>query len=77
PFVAGKVKGIYSDINEACLGADLIILGVNHKQYKNLDFEGLAKIVRTKNFFDTRNFCDANAAKAAGFSCELLGKQNK
>lgn len=74
PFVAGKVQGVYADVNEACLNADLIILGVNHRQYKELDFEGLAKIVRTKNFFDTRNFCDAKAAEAAGFKYELLGK---
>ena len=74
PFVAGKVDGVYADINEAAADADLIILGVNHKQYKELDFEKLAGLVKNKNFFDTRNFCDRAKAEAAGFRYELLGK---
>ena len=68
PYVAEK------DLDVACAGADLIILGVNHKEYKDLDFEKLAGFVRQKNFFDTRNFCSKDAAEKAGFRYELLGK---
>lgn len=68
PFAAEK------DIDISCANADLIILGVNHKQYKDLDFEHLAKIVRNKNFFDTRNFCSREKAEKAGFRYELLGQ---
>lgn len=68
PFVAEK------DLDKACKDANIVVLGVNHKQYKDIDFKHLATVVKDKNFFDTRNFCDANAAKEAGFNYELLGK---
>ncbi len=68
PFVAEK------NLDIACRDADLVILGVNHKEYKNLDFAHLATVVKQKNFFDTRNFCDREAAEKAGFRYELLGK---
>jgi UDP-N-acetyl-D-mannosaminuronic acid dehydrogenase len=79
PHAAGKGRSvagaaIVSDPLEAAAGSDLVILGVNHKQFKTLDFEALAKTVRTKNFFDTRNFADAQAAQAAGFAYYLLGR---
>jgi len=51
-----------------------VILGVNHKQFKELDYEALAKAVRHKNFLDTRNFADKAAAENAGFAYSLLGK---
>jgi len=75
PFVAGRREDILVDLSEAARDADLLILGVNHSQYKDLDFEALAGIMRHANFFDTRNFADASAAKAAGFKCYLLGNR--
>lgn len=74
PFVAGKIEGVLGDLDEAAKDADLIILGVNHKDYKELDFKKLAGLVKNKNFFDTRNFCDRVKAEEAGFNYELLGK---
>ena len=73
PHAAGR-PGIEGDLMKAAEGADLVILGVNHKQFKELDYEALAKAVRTKNFLDTRNFADKAAAEAAGFAYYLLGK---
>ena len=75
PFVAGRREDILADLSEAAKDADLLILGVNHSQYKQLDFTALAGIVRNKNFFDTRNFADASAAAAAGFKYYLLGNR--
>lgn len=74
PFAHGR-NGVLADLDEAVKGADLIILGVNHKFYKDLDFAALAKLVRTKNFLDTRNFADRRAAEAAGFAAYLLGRK--
>jgi UDP-N-acetyl-D-mannosaminuronic acid dehydrogenase len=71
---AAKHPGIEGDLLKAAEGADLVILGVNHKQFKELDYEALAKAVRRKNFLDTRNFADKAAAEAAGFAYYLLGK---
>ena len=74
PFAHGRA-GVLADAAEAAAGADLILLGVNHKAYKELDFDALASVVRTKNFFDTRNFADREAAEKAGFRTFLLGKK--
>ena len=75
PFVAGRRDDITGDLLSACSGSDLIILGVNHSEYRSIDFEALAKVVRTANFFDTRNFADKEAAEKAGFKYYLLGKK--
>ncbi|MBQ8588979.1 MAG: nucleotide sugar dehydrogenase [Firmicutes bacterium] len=73
PFVIGK-PGITNDLEEAAKDSDLLLLGVHHHQFKTLDFEALGKLMRRKNFFDTRNFVDMEPAMNAGFSCTLLGK---
>ena len=73
PFVIGK-PGITNDLDEAAKDSDLLLLGVHHHQFKELDFEALGKLMRHKNFFDTRNFADSARAEAAGFTCHLLGK---
>ncbi len=73
PFVTGK-PGVTNDLAEAAKDSDMLLLGVHHHQFKELDFEALGKIMRRRNFFDTRNFADAKKAEAAGFACHLLGK---
>ena len=71
---AAKREGIEGDLSKAAAGADLVILGVNHKQFKDLDYKALAGLVRRANFLDTRNFADAAALEEAGFAYYLLGK---
>lgn len=73
PHAAGR-PGIEADACEAARGADLVILGVDHRQYAKLDFKELASCVRTANFLDTRNFAGTRAAEEAGFACRLLGR---
>lgn len=73
PLVKGE-GGALDDPIQAAAGSDLLILGVNHKFFKDLDFVSLAAVMRTRNFFDTRNFADAKAAEKAGFNVYLLGK---
>lgn len=76
PFVAGRRKDILSDISEAARGSDLLILGVNHAKYKELDFASLAPLMRTRKFFDTRGAVSPEAAEAAGFTYYFLGGRN-
>lgn len=61
-------------IEEAIDGADIMILGVNHDDYKNLDFEKISKLMRTKFVYDTRNFLDQEMLKKYGFEIKLLGR---
>ncbi len=73
PLVKGNPDASQDPL-DAAAGSDLLILGVNHKAFKTLDFKALAAAMRTKNFFDTRNFADAKSAEAAGFNVYVLGK---
>lgn len=73
PFVKGQ-PGITNDIMEAAKDSDLLLLGVHHDEFKQLDFEALGKVMRHRNFFDTRNFADQGSARNAGFDCHLLGR---
>ncbi len=73
PFVGGRGE-VLADPLEAAKDADLLILGVNHKQYLGLDFAAFAAVMRSRLLLDTRNVVDQDAARKAGFSCELLGR---
>lgn len=73
PLVKANPSALQNPL-AAATGSDLLILGVNHKSFKTLDFKALSMVMRTKNFFDTRNFADAESATAAGFSVYVLGK---
>ena len=72
PFVKGR-EGISGDLEECARGADLVILGVNHSCYKELDLEKLAGLCEKANLLDTRNFIGREKAEKAGFKYYLLG----
>ncbi len=61
------------DLYRAAEGSDLIILGVHHKQFEDIDFKRLAKLVRDLKIFDTRNFLNRDDVLDAGFEYHLLG----
>ncbi|MBQ9930803.1 MAG: nucleotide sugar dehydrogenase [Firmicutes bacterium] len=67
------VKKYAGDALEMAKDADLLLLGVHHKAFLDLPFEKMAQAMRNKNFFDTRNFLDAEALRKAGFSVSVLG----
>lgn len=69
-------KGYDSSLEDAVRGADLLLLGVHHKQYKELPAERLAQIMRHPVLLDTRNFADVTAFAKAGFACHLLGMRD-
>lgn len=65
---------MYDDLDEALKDADLMILAVNHDDYKNLDFNKISKLMKHKNVYDTRNFFDEELLKSFGFRVQLLGR---
>ncbi len=66
--------GSTADAVEAAKGKDLLIVGVNHQAFKELDYEALARVMRKANLLDTRNCTDAEAAARAGFTTYYLGR---
>ena len=67
------VKKYACDPVEMAKGADLLLLGVHHRAFLDLPFAEMAAAMRNKNFFDTRNFLDAEALQKAGFTVSVLG----
>ncbi len=61
------------DIYEAPKGADIVVLGVNHDEFKNVDFTKLTEVMRSKIIFDTRNFWSKADVEKAGAKYVLLG----
>ena len=64
-------------IIEAAEASDLLILAVNHKDFKKLDFDALAKKMRNRIILDTRNYFNKNTVEIKGFKYYLLGKANE
>ena len=72
PHAARKLDVTY-DAYDACDGSDIAVLGVNHEQFRNIDFEKMAEKLLNKVVFDTRNFWDREAVEKAGIKYVLLG----
>lgn len=62
------------DLIEAAKDSDLIVLGVNHDVFRSLPLNEIAKVMRNKNFLDTRNFLNRQEVEDKGFKYILLGE---
>jgi len=61
-------------IEEAVKDADILVLGVNHDDYRGMDFEMISSLMRTKHVYDTRNFFSEEKLRDCGFKFTLLGR---
>jgi UDP-N-acetyl-D-mannosaminuronic acid dehydrogenase len=61
------------DIYEAARDSSLILLGVNHRQFQDIRFDLLAKVMKNKVILDTRNDIQREKAAEFGFRYYLLG----
>ncbi len=73
PHAEDKLNDCYG-IYEASKGADVVVLGVNHDEFKDVDFVKLTEGMNNKNILDTRNFWSEEAVTKAGATYYLLGK---
>jgi UDP-N-acetyl-D-mannosaminuronic acid dehydrogenase len=65
------------NVAEAANDSDLLVLAVNHKNFKELDFDTLDKKMRNQIILDTRNYFNKNIVENKGFKYYLLGKANE
>ncbi|MFZ5989352.1 MAG: nucleotide sugar dehydrogenase [Bacillota bacterium] len=70
------IKEYDTNIYEGCNNADLVVLGVNHKQFDHINFDVLSKVVRQKKIVDTRNYFNEGRLKELGFEIYCIGKSN-
>jgi UDPglucose 6-dehydrogenase len=62
------------DLLKAATGADLVILGTEWKQYRDIDPIEFGKVVATKTIIDGRNVLDVAKWQAAGWRVIALGR---
>ncbi len=73
PHAGEKVENNYS-IAEAAKGADIVVLGVNHDEFKDINFARMAESMSGKAVLDTRNFWSRADVERAGLDYILLGE---
>jgi UDP-N-acetyl-D-mannosaminuronic acid dehydrogenase len=66
-------KLLEKDLFKAVSEGHLIILGVNHDEFTQVDFARLKSVMAEPNIFDTRNFWSKKAIISAGCNYFLLG----
>ena len=59
---------------EACAGADLVVLATEWPEYREMNWAALARQVRRPLVFDGRNILDARGLRAAGWTVIQVGR---
>lgn len=62
------------DEYDAATGADVLVVMTEWNQFRNLNFERLKAIMRSRNIADLRNICDPKAVCDAGFHYVTIGR---
>lgn len=70
-----KCKYLEVNFNNAISKSDLIVLGVDHDCFANIDFQSMKEVMSTPNVLDTRNFWDKDAVISSGLNYYLLGNK--
>jgi UDP-N-acetyl-D-mannosaminuronic acid dehydrogenase len=73
PHAADKLENCFA-MYDAPKDADILVLGVNHDEFKDVDFKKLVAEMKTPNVLDTRNFWCEKAVTEAGGTYYLLGR---
>ncbi|HFU2596683.1 TPA: UDP-glucose/GDP-mannose dehydrogenase family protein [Campylobacter jejuni] len=63
-----------SNAYEACKDADLLVILTEWSEFKDIDLEKLASIVKDKKIFDCRNLLDKQKALSLGYKYEGIGR---
>ncbi len=64
------------DIEQVVSGSDCMAILVNHRDYENLDPNGLAEIMREKQLFTASRMVSKDEWKSAGFLVKQLGNRS-
>lgn len=63
------------DIYEAVKDASIMVLGVNHSEFENIDFSKISTLLKDKNILDTRNFFNREEIIKNNINYYLLGEK--
>ena len=63
-----------TDLIDAITGSDLVLLGTEWREYRELDPQTLTSLVRTAAIIDARNVLDSQVWRSAGWTFRGLGR---
>ncbi len=63
------------DIYDAVKDASIMVLGVNHDEFKDIDFSKVSSLLKDKNVLDTRNFFNRENLIKNNINYYLLGEK--
>ncbi|EOI6144616.1 UDP-glucose/GDP-mannose dehydrogenase family protein [Campylobacter coli] len=63
-----------SDVYEACKDVDLLVILTEWSEFKDIDLEKLASIMKDKKIFDCRNLLDKQKTLSLGYKYEGIGR---
>lgn len=66
-------KYLAGTLEDALKDSSLIVLGVNHSLFKDIDFAKYRPLLKNAVMFDTRSFYDKSALESAGYAYVKLG----
>lgn len=72
PFVKDSYLS-KDNIIEACEDSDLVVLGVDHDEFKNIPLDMIKKVMSGNILLDTRNFFNKEEVLEVGLDYRLLG----
>ncbi|HSQ89741.1 nucleotide sugar dehydrogenase [Romboutsia sp.] len=72
PYVS-EYEDLEKDLLKCVKDSDLLVLGVDHCAFKNIQYEEVYKAMKGKVILDTRKFLDEDKMKEIGFIYKLLG----
>lgn len=75
PHVKLKNMWLCDKLIDGCKNAHLLVLGVNHDCFKNIDLDLIGKVMEEKRILDTRNFFKQQSVESHGFTYRLFGKE--
>ena len=62
-----------SVLENAVLNSDIIVIGADHKEFKEINPEEIASKMRNKKIYDTKNIIDKDKWEKAGFKVIKIG----
>lgn len=73
PYVKQDMIDKVPTLHEAVTGSDCIVLLTDHAIFKDIDFDQLGRLMRSRRIIDTRNLVDLKRLRLLGFLCEKIG----
>ena len=73
PFVKQQLDGKVNTIDEAVKGSDCVVILTAHEEFKEMDFNQMKDLLKTKTVFDTRNILNKDHLKSLGINYIPIG----